>query len=83
MGLSMARYRVTRPTFLQASRSCAPQLFEVGAIVEFDGVPGSSLEPLDEAASAAKEAAAPRFEILPNGVQVRERATGRLKAWFV
>ncbi len=56
------------------------RFYEVGETVEFSGVPGRSLEPLDDAARAAKAArdAAVPFEILSNGLQARHRQTGEL-----
>jgi hypothetical protein len=46
----MARYRVN-------TRSFFDRLYEAGEQVDFGGVPGSNLEPLDDEARAAKEAA--------------------------
>lgn len=46
----MARYRVN-------TRSFFDRLYDVGETVEYDGVPGTNLDPLDDAARAAKEAA--------------------------
>src|SRR5262245_452246 len=46
----MARYRVLERTFLRAVGNDLPRLYERGAIVNFDGTPGSSLEPLDHEA---------------------------------
>jgi hypothetical protein len=49
----MPRYRVNTRSFING------MLVEPGVDVEYDGIPGSNLEPLDEEATAAKAAAAP------------------------
>jgi hypothetical protein len=49
----MPRYRLNARSFIKGS------LQDAGAEVDFDGVPGSNLDPLDDEARAAKEAAAP------------------------
>lgn len=46
-----ARYRVLRLSFI------GNQLLEEGAEVQYDGEPGSNLEPLNDAAKAAKKKA--------------------------
>lgn len=43
----MATYRVTQRSYINGL------LLEPGATVEYDGIPGSSLEPIDDAAHAA------------------------------
>ncbi len=48
----MAKYRVKVPSFINHS------LVNEGDIIEFDGIPGDNLEPVDKAAEkAAKDAA--------------------------
>jgi hypothetical protein len=47
----MAKYRITRLSFI------GKQLHEEGAEIDYDGIPGSALEPLDDDARAAKEKA--------------------------
>ncbi|WP_337038629.1 MULTISPECIES: hypothetical protein [Pseudescherichia] len=51
MSQEKARYRITRLSFI------GNQLLDEGAEVEYDGEPGSALEPLNEAAEAAKKKA--------------------------
>ena len=65
----MPRYRVT-------ARSYFDRLVEPGAEIEYAGVPGSNLEPLDasaRAAVAARDAAGyvarPAFNVVPIGVK--------------
>lgn len=48
----MPKYRVTERSYINLT------MYEEGATVDFDGVPGPNLEPLDAAAVAAKEEAA-------------------------
>jgi hypothetical protein len=50
----LARYRILEPTYLQPDTYACSALFQAGATVEFSGVPGLSMLPLDEAARAAK-----------------------------
>jgi hypothetical protein len=45
----MARYRVTKPSLIEN------RLVAVGTIVEYDGIPGSNLEPLDGDGKKRKE----------------------------
>lgn len=51
MSQEKARYRITRLSFI------GNQLLDEGAEVEYDGEPGSALEPLNDAAKAAKKKA--------------------------
>jgi len=51
MSQEKARYRITRLSFI------GNQLLDQGAEVEYDGEPGSALEPLNDAAKAAKKKA--------------------------
>ena len=53
--------------------------FEPGEIVLYTGTPSRALEPLDEAARVAKAAAERSYELLPNGVQTRDRRTGSMR----
>lgn len=43
----MPKYRVLEPSFINNA------LVKEGDIVEFDGIPGSNLEPIDKAAKSA------------------------------
>lgn len=51
MSQEKARYRITRLSFI------GNQLLDQGAEVEYDGEPGSALEPLNDAAKSAKKKA--------------------------
>ncbi|WP_313112574.1 hypothetical protein [Pseudescherichia sp.] len=51
MSQENARYRITRLSFI------GNQLLDEGAEVEYEGEPGSALEPLNDAAKAAKKKA--------------------------
>lgn len=51
MSQEKARYRITRLSFI------GNQLLDEGAEVEYDGEPGSALEPLNDAAKSAKKKA--------------------------
>lgn len=51
MSQEKARYRIQRLSFI------GNQLLDEGAEVEYEGEPGSALEPLNEAAKAAKKKA--------------------------
>ena len=51
MSQEKARYRITRLSFI------GNQLLDEGAEVEYEGEPGSALEPLNDAAKAAKKKA--------------------------
>lgn len=59
-----AKYRVLRLSHIHN------QLWEEGAEVEYDGVPGSALEPLNDAAKAAKAKAKHKSEPAPAPVVV-------------
>jgi hypothetical protein len=69
----MARYRALSNLFV------GRRLIKPGEEFESDLVPGLNWEPLDDAARAAKAAAERLYEILPNGLQTRDRATGRMR----
>lgn len=51
MSKEKAKYRITRLSFI------GNQLLDEGAVVEYDGEPGSNLEPLNDAAKAAAKKA--------------------------
>lgn len=51
MSQEKARYRITRLSFI------GNQLLDEGAEVEYEGEPGSALEPLNDAAKSAKKKA--------------------------
>lgn len=65
MSEEKAKYRVLRPSHIHN------QLWPEGSEVEYDGKPGSALEPINDAAKAAKEKAERKGEaaktIIPNG----------------
>jgi hypothetical protein len=63
----MPKYRVIKKSWLHAS--AGPRLYQPGEIIEYDGEPGVSLEPLDEDAVAARQRARPGPGRLPNGLQ--------------
>ena len=77
----MPLYEVALRCYLPlAPGSAHSRFFEIGETVEFAGVPGRSLTPLDAAAiaaTAARNSSVP-YEFLSNGVQVRHRGTGAL-----
>ena len=52
----LPRYRLLEAAFLQPARSAGPSKFEVGAIVDYEGIPAHSMAPLNPAAVAAKVA---------------------------
>lgn len=52
----MARYMILGDTFLELPGQ-PPRMFVQGEVVEFSGVPGMSMAPLDAAAIAAHETA--------------------------
>jgi hypothetical protein len=58
----MAKYRITRLSFI------GKQLHEEGAEIDYDGIPGSALEPLDDDAKAAKEKALSAKGITPGNL---------------
>lgn len=47
----MPKYRVTQPSFIHG------RMFKAGDVINFDGVPGFNLDPVDDAAKKAKAAA--------------------------
>jgi hypothetical protein len=47
----MPRYRLNIRSFINGS------IHERGEVIEYDGIPGSNLEPVDDGAKAAREAA--------------------------
>lgn len=51
MAQEKAKYRILRLSFI------GNQLLEAGAEIEYDGEPGSALEPMNDAAKAAKKKA--------------------------
>jgi hypothetical protein len=76
----MAKYKLTKPFVGPANGHSTAQHFKASATIEVadDTPPAHSWIPLDDAARAAVEKHRRPFDILPNGVQVRYRATGRL-----
>ncbi|HHK8874969.1 TPA: hypothetical protein ACQZB3_000549 [Escherichia coli] len=66
MSEEKAKYRVLRLSHI------ANQLWPEGSEVEYDGIPGSALEPINDAAKAAKSKAELKGEaattIIPNGI---------------
>lgn len=52
----LPRYRAVQRCYLQPHGYASPVLLEIGAEVEFDGVPGMALRPLNAAANARKAA---------------------------
>lgn len=62
----MPRYRLKRSVYIALGPGQPPQLLPAGAEIEFGGVPGSALDPLDEAAEkAVKERASKPKGLLP------------------
>jgi hypothetical protein len=53
----LPRWRLIEPAFLTPARSASPSKFEIGAEVDFEGVPTFGMVPLNPAAIAAKAAA--------------------------
>lgn len=47
----MPRYRITTESFIHG------RLVKVGDVIEYDGVPGFNMDPVDDAAKKAKKAA--------------------------
>lgn len=52
----MPLYRLSAPTFIRPAPGRPIGMLPAGTQVEYDGIPGETLEPLDDAARAAKEA---------------------------
>jgi hypothetical protein len=53
--MTMAQYRCRKPFLLTRKvdgRVVGPVLYEAGAVISYDGLPGGNLEPLDEEAKA-------------------------------
>ena len=71
----MAKYRVLRNTELKPSGSggSVRRLVRAGEVIEYDGVPGSSLLPLDAEARKRTAAALPQMHGLPS------RATAEIR----
>jgi hypothetical protein len=63
----MPMYRVVKKSWLHTD--AGPRLYKPGEIIEYDGEPGASLEPLDEAANEAKKRFRAVGSRLPNGLQ--------------
>jgi hypothetical protein len=68
------KYRVIKQSYLRVNGSVWPRLCLPDEIVEFNEAPGASLEPLDDAARAAKarSVSAPRMK---NGLQIAGSGT--------
>lgn len=66
MSEEKAKYRVLRLSHI------ANQLWPEDSVVEYDGIPGTALEPINDAAKAAKAKAERKGEaaktIIPNGI---------------
>src|SRR4051812_20701793 len=62
------KYRAVEPCFLQPVGYAFPIRVEIGQDVEFEGVPGMALQPLNAAARAAK-AASIRAAVIDRGAQ--------------
>lgn len=66
MSEAKAKYRVLRLSHIHN------QLWDAGSEVEYDGIPGSALEPINDAAKAAKAKAERKGKavetIMPNGI---------------
>ena len=76
----MPLYRVTRRAYLPIPRSAnLSRFYEPGEEIEFSGTPGLALEAIDAEALAAKAVAERSYELLPNGVQTRDRRTGSMR----
>jgi hypothetical protein len=78
----MPKYRITkRPVFIAVNGNPKAQICRVGEVVEYSGVPSSGMFALDESAIAACEARDARqpYVVAPNGVQVINRRTGRVR----
>ncbi|GBQ07873.1 hypothetical protein [Saccharibacter floricola] len=65
----MARYRVTTASFING------RTVDVGTVIEYEGIPGFNLEPLDDEAHHAKEAAGQAGERNVNGRAFQEDLT--------
>jgi len=76
----MTRYRLTKPAYVAANGHPHPRHFKAGETIEVadDLRPAHSWIPLDDAAKAAAAKHQRPFDIMPNGVQARHRATGQL-----
>jgi hypothetical protein len=60
----MPRYRCVKPFLLQTKvdgKAVPPTLYQIGAEVEFDGLPSSNLEPLDKAGEEMRGKAEAEF----------------------
>jgi hypothetical protein len=64
---ALPRYRLLEAGFLQPARSVGPSRFEAGATVAFEGVPGTTMIPLNDPARMAVAAS------------IRARGVGRLR----
>lgn len=65
----MARFRVTECSFING------RYVETGTVIEYDGVPGFNLEPVDAAAKKAKAAAGNTVSRDVNGRAFQEDLT--------
>ena len=80
----MALYEVVRRCYLPIPNAVPglSRFYEIGETVEYSGVPGRALEPLDDAAIAAKAARAVvmPYSFLPNELQARDPQGNLLNA---
>lgn len=65
----MARYRVTEPSFIDG------HYVEANTVIDYEGIPGFNLAPLDEEARKAKEAAGQAGKRNVNGRAFQEDLT--------
>src|SRR4051812_32661295 len=75
---SVAKYLTLAPTFLRTDDCVISRRIEAGTTIAFSGAPGSSLQPLDDAARAAMSSYLAGKH--PNARRHVERQARRLRA---
>lgn len=73
----MGKFRLTRPAMLRLGTNSKPQFCRAGQIVDIDGPPPISAEPLDQVAIDAFQAHHGTRRLRPNGLQSFDTTTGR------
>lgn len=74
-----AKYRLTKPAYLCPAGSAAPVVMKAGDVVDLDGPPPITAEPLNQEAIDAFRAQHGNMRMRPNGLQVYDASTGRTK----
>lgn len=75
----MGKFRLARPAMLRLGTNSKPQFCRAGQIVDIDGPPPISAEPLDQAAIDAFAAQHGNRRLRPNGLQTYDAVTGKTK----